>query len=56
MTYEVIYEEHNTYRLQFDDEEEFKEWEDEGACVSDLDYQYIIFQQSDHDITPTNDD
>ena len=56
MTYEVILEEHNTYRLQFDDEQEFKEWEEQGACVSDLNYQNIIFQKSSHEIDLTNDD
>ena len=56
MTYEVILEEHNTYRLQFDDEKEFKEWEEQGCCVSDLNYQNIIFQKSNHEIDLTNDD
>ena len=56
MTFEVILEEHNTYRLQFDDEQEFKEWEEQGCCVSDLNYQNIIFQKSNHEIDLTNDD
>ena len=55
MTYEVIFEEHNFYRLQFDDELEFKGWEDRGSCLDDLDSQNNIFQKSNHEITPTND-
>ena len=55
MTYEVILEEHNTYRLQFDDEQEFKEWEEQGCCVSDLNHQNIIYQKSNHEIDLTND-
>ena len=56
MTYEVILEEHSTYRLQFDDEQEFRQWQEQGSCVSDLNYQNIIFQKSNHEINPTNDD
>ncbi len=57
MTFEVILEEqHNIHRLQFDDEQEFKEWEEQGSCVSDLNYQNIIFQKSSHDITLIDND
>ena len=55
MTYEVILEEHSTYQLLFDSEQEFREWEEQGSCVSDLNYQNIIFQKSNHEITPTDD-
>ena len=56
MTYEVILEEHITYWLQFTDYQEFRQWEEQGSCVSDLNYQNIVFQKSNHEINPTNDD
>jgi|TARA_R100000458_G_C8134364_1_gene148114 hypothetical protein len=55
MTYQVTLKEHSFYRLQFDSEQEFREWEEQGCCVSDLNYQDIIFQKSDIDITPAED-
>ena len=54
MTYEVILEEHSTYQLLFDSEQEFKETrEEQGCCVSDL-LQNIVFQKSNHEINPTD--
>lgn len=56
MTYQVILEEHSTYQLKFDSEQEFKEWEEQGSCVSDLNYQNIIYQKTAHDIRTINND
>ena len=41
MTYEVKHEEHSVHFLTFDSEDEFKEWEDEGSCISDLNLSQI---------------
>ena len=55
MTYQVIFEEHGTYQLRFDSEKEFKEWEEQGSCVSDLNYQNIVYQKIDHETRTIND-
>jgi hypothetical protein len=56
MTFQVILEEHTTYTLQFENEREFKEWEEQGSCVSDLNFQNIVLQKSSHDTTLIDND
>ena len=56
MTYEVKYEEHRKYFLTFDSEDEFKEWEDEGSCISDLNPSQISLTKCNIDITELEED
>ena len=56
MTYNVKYEEYRTYFLTFDSEDEFKEWEDEGSCISDLPPSQISLTKCNIDITELEED
>ena len=55
MTYKVQYEEHSVHVLTFDSEDEFKEWEDEGSCISDLNPSQIGLTKCNIDITELED-
>ncbi|MBP13132.1 MAG: hypothetical protein CMA71_06330 [Euryarchaeota archaeon] len=56
MTYQVIVEERSTLHLQFDDEQEFKAWDDLGACVDELHPEDILSEKSSREIIPIDDD
>ena len=45
---------HQVARLvvEFDDADDFREWEDEGACLSDLPPWAVISDQTTTDLTP----
>lgn len=56
MTYQVIVEERSSYHLQFDDEQEFKAWDDLGACVDELHPEDILSKKFSREIIPIDDD
>ena len=56
MTYQVIVEERSSYHLQFDDEQEFKAWDDLGACVAELHPQDILSEKFSREIIQIDDD
>ena len=47
MTYKVQRKEYSVHVLTFDSEIEFKEWEEEGSCISDLDSSQISLRNCD---------
>lgn len=56
MTYQVLVEEHSSYHLQFDDEQDFKAWNDLGACVGELHAEDILSKKFSREIIPIDDD
>ena len=54
MSYRVILKETNVYHLVFDDEKDFKEWDEDGCCISDLNSQNILSEQLDCEVIPTD--
>tara|TARA_Y100000015_G_scaffold28803_1_gene28073 strand:+ start:423 stop:590 length:168 start_codon:yes stop_codon:yes gene_type:complete len=48
----VTYQEVSHYTIEFDDEAEFNEWDDQGACIDDLHPSQITMSKCYTDITP----
>ena len=47
MTYKIQRKEYSVHVLTFDSEIEFKEWEEEGSCISDLHSSQISLSNCD---------
>tara|TARA_R110002012_G_scaffold142223_3_gene300144 strand:- start:379 stop:549 length:171 start_codon:yes stop_codon:yes gene_type:complete len=56
MTYQVLVEECSTYHLQFDDEQDFKAWDDLGACIDELRPEDILSEEFSREIIQIDDD
>ena len=54
MSYRVILKETSEYYLVFDDEKDYKEWEENGCCLSDLNSQNILDEKLDCEVIPTD--
>ena len=53
MTYTVKYELYQECILEFDDQEEFEEWDDNGACIDDA---TITLCKSNVEVTPIDEE